>query len=112
MPATGRRRAELHERYLELFRINFIAPNPVPVKAALAAMGIITDALRRPLLSLDDGPRARLLDVMASVGLTTTRSTTATTSAPTTTTPTGGVNGTSSQGPNRTTRRTATSAVA
>jgi 4-hydroxy-tetrahydrodipicolinate synthase len=74
---------QLHERYLELFRVNFIAPNPVPVKAALAAMGLITDVLRRPLLTLDDGPRARLLEVMAAVGLPTT-------SAPTTDThPTG-----------------------
>ena len=107
--ATAR---ELHERYLELFRINFIAPNPVPVKAALAAMGIITtDALRRPLLALDDGARGRLIDVMAALGLTTTRSTTATPSAPTMTTSTGSANGTSSQDPNRTTRRTATPAV-
>jgi 4-hydroxy-tetrahydrodipicolinate synthase len=103
---------DLHARYLELFRINFIAPNPVPVKAALAAMGVITDALRRPLLPLDDGPRARLRDVMASVGLTTTRSTAATTAPTMTTTSAGGVNGTTAQGATRTTRRTATSAVA
>ena len=33
-------------------------PNPVPVKAALAAMGLIEDVLRRPLLPLDE-PAAR-----------------------------------------------------
>jgi 4-hydroxy-tetrahydrodipicolinate synthase len=66
--ATAR---ELHERYLQLFRVNFIAPNPVPVKAALAAMGLITDVLRRPLLPLDESQRPRLLEAMASVGLST-----------------------------------------
>jgi 4-hydroxy-tetrahydrodipicolinate synthase len=74
----------LHERYLDLFRVNFIAPNPVPVKAALAAMGIITDALRRPLLTLDDASRTRLLDVMTAVGLSATTPTT--TATPTATT--------------------------
>ena len=37
----------IHERYLDLFRVNFISPNPVPVKAALAAMGLTTDMVRR-----------------------------------------------------------------
>jgi 4-hydroxy-tetrahydrodipicolinate synthase len=103
---------ELHARYLELFRINFIAPNPVPVKAALATMGIITDALRRPLLTLDEGPRARLLEVMASVGLPTTQSS-ATATAETPATTTGRVNGTSPTQPERRTAgRTPTPAVA
>jgi 4-hydroxy-tetrahydrodipicolinate synthase len=101
---------ELHERYLELFRINFIAPNPVPVKAALAAMGIITDGLRRPLLALDEGPRARLLDVMASVGLPTTRTTTTVTATTTTAPRTNGTPLTRAE--RRATRRTQTPAVA
>ncbi len=64
--ATARR---IHEHYLELFRVNFIGPNPVPVKAALAEMGLIDDVLRQPLLPLDDVPRAQLREVLASVGL-------------------------------------------
>jgi 4-hydroxy-tetrahydrodipicolinate synthase len=63
---TARR---LHERLLDLFRINFIAPNPVPVKAALAAMGVIEDVLRQPLLPLADEQRPRLHAVLESVGL-------------------------------------------
>jgi len=40
----------LHERWLPLFLANFRgAPNPVPVKAALALMGLIHDELRPPL---------------------------------------------------------------
>ena len=67
----------IHERYLELFRVNFISPNPVPVKAALAEMGLITDSLRQPLLPLADPERARLRTVLASVGLIDTAGATA-----------------------------------
>lgn len=59
----------IHERYLELFRINFISPNPVPVKAALAAMGLTSDMVRQPLLPLADEQRNRLLAVLDAAGL-------------------------------------------
>jgi 4-hydroxy-tetrahydrodipicolinate synthase len=59
----------IHERYLGLFRANFIAPNPVPVKAALAEMGLISDVLRAPLLPLADEQRPRLLGALRSVGV-------------------------------------------
>jgi len=62
---------QLHERYLELFRVNFVSPNPVPVKAALAEMGLIADVLRPPLLPLDDPQRATLRRVLADLGLLT-----------------------------------------
>jgi uncharacterized ParB-like nuclease family protein len=42
-------------------------------------MGIITDALRRPLLPLDEPSRVRLMDVMATVGVMTTPAPPATT---------------------------------
>jgi 4-hydroxy-tetrahydrodipicolinate synthase len=58
----------LHERLLDLMRINFISPNPVPVKAALAEMGLISDVLRQPLLPLADELRPRLRAVLAAVG--------------------------------------------
>jgi len=59
----------IHERYLELFRVNFISPNPVPVKAALAEMGLIEDVLREPLLPLADTERGTLRRVMSALGL-------------------------------------------
>jgi len=60
-----------HDRWLPLFLANFRGgPNPVPVKAALALMGLLEgDAVRAPLLPLEDGPRAQLADVLRSVGL-------------------------------------------
>ena len=48
----------LHERYLALMRVNFISPNPVPVKAAMAEMGLIHDVLRLPLLPMAEPGRA------------------------------------------------------
>jgi 4-hydroxy-tetrahydrodipicolinate synthase len=63
---TARR---LHERYLDLFRVNFISPNPVPVKAALATMGLISDVLRPPLMPLAEAERRRLIEVMGAAGL-------------------------------------------
>ena len=48
----------IHERWLPLMRANFQgAPSPVPVKAAMASMGILsTDTLRAPMLPLDEAP--------------------------------------------------------
>jgi dihydrodipicolinate synthase/N-acetylneuraminate lyase len=39
------------------------------VKAAMAEMGLITDALRMPMLPLDDADRARLRAVLDDLGL-------------------------------------------
>jgi len=63
----------IHARWLPLFRANFQgAPSPVPVKAALHAMGLLaTDVVRGPLLPLAEGPRevlVRLLRDLALVG--------------------------------------------
>ena len=61
----------IHERWLPLFLANFQGgPNPVPAKAALVLMGLLeTDAVRGPLLPLDDGPRERLASTLQTLGL-------------------------------------------
>ena len=60
-----------HERWLPLFLANFRGgPNPVPAKAALTMMGILEgDAVRAPLLPLDDGPREQLAEILLAAGL-------------------------------------------
>ncbi len=60
-----------HERWLPLFLANFRGgPNPVPAKAALVLMGLLeSDAVRAPLLTLDDGPRSELAAVLRAAGL-------------------------------------------
>jgi len=65
---TARR---LHERWLPLMIANFRGgPNPVPAKAALALMGILpVDALRAPLLPLEQPARERLTATLRDLGL-------------------------------------------
>src|SRR3990170_1331996 len=60
-----------HERWLPLFLANFRgAPNPVPVKAALVAMGLLDhDAVRAPLLALEPETRAALVDLLRRLGV-------------------------------------------
>ena len=60
---------DIHYRYLELMRVNFITTSPAPVKAAMAEMGLITDALRMPMLPLDDANRARVREVLTELEL-------------------------------------------
>jgi len=61
----------IHERWLPLFLGNFQgAPNPVPVKAALALMGLLeTDAVRGPLLPLEPDARAAMAVMLRTLGL-------------------------------------------
>ncbi len=64
------RARRLHDRWLPLFRANFQGgPNPVPVKSALATMGLIEDQLRLPLLPLDEPARGRLGALLRDEGL-------------------------------------------
>lgn len=60
----------IHERLLPLFRANFAgAPNPAPVKAALSMLGLIEDALRLPLLPLDESARPALAAALREAGV-------------------------------------------
>ena len=63
---TARR---IHERWLPLMKANFSGgPNPVPVKAAMSIMGLLSDVLRAPLLPLDEPHRARLEMILRTTG--------------------------------------------
>jgi 4-hydroxy-tetrahydrodipicolinate synthase len=61
----------LHERYLPLMRANFITVNPVPVKAALAEMGLIEDVVRQPLLTLAEPQRSQFLAILREADVAT-----------------------------------------
>ncbi|MEX0626083.1 MAG: 4-hydroxy-tetrahydrodipicolinate synthase [Chloroflexota bacterium] len=66
---------QIHERLLPLFRANFAgAPNPAPVKAALAAMGLIENHLRLPLLALDDAGVGAMASALREAGVPALRS--------------------------------------
>lgn len=54
----------MHKKLYPAFKKLFMAPNPVPVKAALAHKGIIEDTVRRPLVELSDNDKAELFKVL------------------------------------------------
>lgn len=47
-----------------VFKKLFMAPNPVPVKAALAKMGLVNEFVRRPLVELTDAQKAELYNAL------------------------------------------------
>ncbi len=55
---------EIHLKLYPLFRKLFMAPNPVPVKAALAKAGIIKEYVRKPLVCLDNEEIDELFSVL------------------------------------------------
>lgn len=57
----------MHKKLYPAFRKFFMAPNPVPVKAALAHKGIIEEYVRRPLAELNEEEKADLFRVLDSV---------------------------------------------
>ena len=60
---------EIHRRYLPLMEVNFVESNPIPVKTALAEMGLIEPVWRLPLVPPKRENRERIVSVLTSVGL-------------------------------------------
>lgn len=58
-----------HYRLLPLFDVLFCETNPIPVKAALHAMGLAGPEIRLPLTPLGDASRERLQVVLKELGL-------------------------------------------
>ena len=59
----------LQKQYLPLINFLFSEVNPIPVKAAMAAMGFCDDYLRLPLTPMEDDHKAVLLQHMREQGL-------------------------------------------
>ncbi len=55
---------KLHLQLYPLFKKLFMAPNPVPVKSALAHLGIIEEYVRKPLVELDENEKIELFSVI------------------------------------------------
>ena len=51
-------------------RVNFITVNPVPVKAALASMGLIENVVRGPLLPASEAHQALVETALREAGVT------------------------------------------
>lgn len=54
---------------LPLIRLLFSQVNPIPIKAALAAMGLIEEELRPPLIPMEEPHRRKLMACMRSMNL-------------------------------------------
>lgn len=57
----------MHQKLYPIFKKLFMAPNPVPVKAALAYKEIIEDYVRRPLVELTKSEKAELIFTLDSI---------------------------------------------
>lgn len=60
---------ELHFKLLPLIHANFLETNPIPVKAALAMMGMIEEVYRLPLVPMRPENRAKLEKALAAQGI-------------------------------------------
>lgn len=63
---TARR---LHRQWLALMEVNFIESNPIPVKAAMARMGLLEPVWRLPLVPPSEASMARIEKVLSETGL-------------------------------------------
>jgi 4-hydroxy-tetrahydrodipicolinate synthase len=59
----------LHRQWLPLMEVNFVESNPIPVKAAMAAMGLVEPVWRLPLVAPQPAAQARIEAVLKQVGL-------------------------------------------
>jgi 4-hydroxy-tetrahydrodipicolinate synthase len=63
------RAGRIHAKLFPLFKDLFIETNPVPVKAAMAMMGLIEETYRLPLVPLADANRTQLKKTLQALGL-------------------------------------------
>jgi 4-hydroxy-tetrahydrodipicolinate synthase len=59
----------VHKRILPLMQVNFIEANPVPVKAAMAAMGLIEEVYRLPMCAPRPESKEKILKVLRGLDL-------------------------------------------
>jgi 4-hydroxy-tetrahydrodipicolinate synthase len=69
--ATGdaRKALQIHQKLYPLFKDLFIETNPVPVKAALAMLGLVDEEYRLPLVQMSAANRATLKAAMKAAGI-------------------------------------------
>ena len=60
---------QIQRRFLPLMNVNFVESNPIPVKAAMAMMGLLEPVYRLPLCLPSEASRARIEKVLEEAGL-------------------------------------------
>lgn len=61
------RARELHYKLLPLMEANFIETNPIPVKSAMAMLGLIKEVYRLPLVKMNDKNKEKLKNILFSI---------------------------------------------
>jgi 4-hydroxy-tetrahydrodipicolinate synthase len=59
----------VHDQLVPLMQVNFIESNPGPVKAAMAAMGLLDEVYRLPVVAPRPGAKERIVKVLQSLDL-------------------------------------------
>jgi 4-hydroxy-tetrahydrodipicolinate synthase len=65
----ARKALQIHQKLYPLFKDLFIETNPVPVKAALAMLGLVDEEYRLPLVQMSAANRAALKTAMKAAGI-------------------------------------------
>lgn len=60
---------ELHAKLLDLMNVNFIETNPIPVKTALAMMGMIEESFRLPMVPIEEKNKPAIKACLEKLGL-------------------------------------------
>jgi 4-hydroxy-tetrahydrodipicolinate synthase len=60
---------KLHHDLLPIMQVNFVESSPIPVKAAMAMMGLLEEVYRLPLVSPSQASRDRIARVLGELGL-------------------------------------------
>jgi 4-hydroxy-tetrahydrodipicolinate synthase len=60
---------QLHQRLMPLLQVNFIESNPIPVKSAMAMLGLLDETYRLPMVPPRPASRERIATVLRSLGL-------------------------------------------
>jgi len=60
---------KIHAALLPLMLINFVESNPIPVKAAMAAMGLLEETYRLPMVPPRPESRSKIVAVLNAAGL-------------------------------------------
>ena len=65
---------EVQHKYMPLMEINFVESNPIPVKAAMALMGLLEPVYRLPLCAANPANLTKIEKVLEALGLLAGRS--------------------------------------
>jgi len=59
----------IHARILGLMQVNFVEANPIPVKSAMAAMGLLEESYRLPMVAPRPASKEKILKVLKELDL-------------------------------------------